>query len=53
MAGLDPAIGYPHQITNDTVPVSNPMEQTGSSPAITRLDRCERYVSTIGSTSQD
>ncbi len=36
MAGLDPAIGYPHQIANDAIPVSNhPMEMTGSSPFIT------------------
>jgi len=32
MAGLDPAIGYPHQIANDAIPVSNhPMEMAGSS----------------------
>ena len=36
MAGLDPAIGYPHQIANDAIPVSNhPMEMAGSSPAMT------------------
>ena len=23
MAGLDPAIGYPHQFANDAIPVSN------------------------------
>jgi len=34
MAGLDPAIGYPNQIANDAIPVSNhPMEMVGSSPA--------------------
>ena len=34
MAGLDPAIGYPHQIANDAIPVSNhPMEMAGSSQA--------------------
>jgi hypothetical protein len=45
MAGLDPAIGYPQQIANDAIPVSNhPMTMTGSSPAMTGLDRCERYV---------
>jgi hypothetical protein len=27
MAGLDPAIGYPHQLANDAIPVTNhPME---------------------------
>jgi hypothetical protein len=37
--GLDPAIGYPHQIANDAIPVSNrPMEVAGSSPAMTWLD---------------
>jgi hypothetical protein len=36
MAGLDPAISYPHQIANDAVPVSDhPMEMTGSSHVIT------------------
>ena len=30
MDGLDPAIGYPWQIVNDAIPVSNhPMEMTG------------------------
>ena len=44
-AGLDPAIGYPHQIANDAIPVSNhPMEMSGSSPTMTWLDRCVRYV---------
>ena len=44
MAGLDPAIGYPHQIANDAIPVSNhPMEMAGSSPAMTWLDRCVWY----------
>src|SRR5580698_4885805 len=38
LAGLDPAIGYPHQIANDTIPVSNhPMEMAGSSAATTWL----------------
>src|ERR1700722_13683417 len=32
LVGLDPAIGYPHQIANDAIPVSNhPMEMAGSS----------------------
>ena len=32
MDGPDPAIGYPLQIANDAIPVSNhPMEMTGSS----------------------
>jgi hypothetical protein len=45
MAGLDPAIGYPHQIANDAIPVSNhPMEMAGSSPAMTWADRCVWYV---------
>ena len=26
MAGLDPAIGYPHQFANDAIPVSNRVE---------------------------
>ena len=38
MAGLDPAIGYPHQIANYAIPVSNhPMQMVGSNPAITCL----------------
>ena len=38
MAGLDPAIGYPHQFANDAIPVSNhPMEMAGSNPAMTWL----------------
>ena len=49
MAGLDPAIGYPHQIANDAIPVSNhPMEMAGSSPAMTSLDRCMWYVNNWG-----
>ena len=33
MVGLDPAIGHPHQIANDAIPVSNhPMKMTGSGP---------------------
>jgi hypothetical protein len=32
MDGLDPAIGYPHQIANDAISVSNhPMQMAGSS----------------------
>ena len=49
MAGLDPAIGYPHQFANDAIPVSNhPMEMAGSSPAMTWLDRCVWYVNNQG-----
>ena len=49
MDGLDPAIGYPHQIANDAVPVSNhPTEITGSSPVMTGMDRCVRYVNSKG-----
>ena len=49
MAGLDPAIGYPQQIANDAIPVSNhPMTMTGSSPVMTGLDRCVRYVNSQG-----
>ena len=49
MAGLDPAIGYPHQIANDAIPVSNhPMEMAGSSLAMTWLDRCVWYVNKWG-----
>ena len=52
IAGLDPAIGYPPQFSNDAVPVSNhPMEMTGSSrssPVMTPLDRCVRYVNSKG-----
>jgi hypothetical protein len=37
MAGLDPAIGYPHQFANDAIPVSNhPMEMARSSQVTTR-----------------
>src|SRR5580704_12486693 len=40
MAGLDPAIGYPHQIANAAIPVSNhPMQMAGSSPT-----RCTHLV---------
>ena len=47
--GLDPAIGYPHQIANDAIAVSNhPMEMAGSSPAMTWLDRCVWYVNNQG-----
>jgi hypothetical protein len=47
--GLDPAIGHPHQIANDAIPVSNhPMKMTGSSPVMTGLDRCVRYVNSKG-----
>jgi hypothetical protein len=49
MAGLDPAIGYPHQFANDAIPVSNhPIEMTGSSPVMTGLDRCVWYVNSKG-----
>jgi hypothetical protein len=49
MDGLDPAIGYPGQIANDAIPVSNhPMEMTGSSPLMTRPDRCVQYVNSKG-----
>ena len=49
MDGLDPAIGYPHQIANDAIPVSNhPMTMTGSSPVMTGSDRCVRYVNSQG-----
>jgi hypothetical protein len=45
MDGLDPAIGYPSQIANDAIQISNhPMKMTGSSPGLTRLDRCFQYV---------
>jgi hypothetical protein len=33
MAGLDPAIGHPHQFANDP----NPVSKAGSSPAMTGL----------------
>ncbi len=43
--GLDPGIGYPQPIANDAMPVSNhPMKMTGSSPVMTGLDHCVRYV---------
>jgi hypothetical protein len=49
MAGLDPAIGYPHQFANDAIPVSNhSMKMTGSSPVMTGLDRCVQYVNSKG-----
>ena len=36
MDGLDPAIGYPHQIANDAIPFSNhPMKMTGSNSIMT------------------
>jgi hypothetical protein len=45
MAGLDPAIGHPHQFANDVIAISNhPMEMAGSSPAMTGLDHCVWYV---------
>ena len=38
MDGLDPAISHPHQIPNDTIPVSNhPTEMAGSSLAMSVL----------------
>jgi hypothetical protein len=44
MDGLDPAIGYPSQIANDAIQISNhPMKMTGSSPVMTGLDRCLQY----------
>ena len=34
MAGLDPAIGYPHQFANDAIPITNhPMQMARPSPA--------------------
>jgi hypothetical protein len=49
MAGLDPTIGHPHQIAIDAIRVSNhPIKMTGSSPVMTRLDRCVRYVNSKG-----
>jgi hypothetical protein len=45
LAGLDPAIGYPHQFANDVIQFSNhPMGMAGWSPAMTWLDRCVWYV---------
>ncbi len=49
MEGLDPAIGYPSQIANDAIPVSNhPMEMSGSSPVMTGPYRCALYVNSKG-----
>ena len=64
MAGLDPAIDYPHQIANDAIPVSNhprengqvepsddvvgPLEIAGSSPAMTGLGACAQYFNSKG-----
>ena len=56
MAGLDrldPAIGYPQQIANDAIPISNhPMKMTGltsgQARVMTGLDRCVRYVNSKG-----
>ena len=49
MAGLDPAIGNPHQFANDAIQVSNhPMQMAGSSPAMTWLIRCLLYVNSKG-----
>jgi hypothetical protein len=53
MAGLDPAIGYPHQFANDAIPLSNPCDadgpvKPGRGPAMTGLDRCVQYVNTKG-----
>jgi hypothetical protein len=49
MAGLDPAIGHPHQIANDAIRVSNhPMKMTGPSPVMTTSDRCMLYVNGKG-----
>jgi hypothetical protein len=48
-SGLDPAIGYPQQIANDAIPVSNhPMKMTGSSSVMTTWDRCVQYVNSKG-----
>ena len=45
MAGLDPAIGYPHQFANDVIQFSNhPMGMAGWSPAMTWFVRCVWYV---------
>jgi hypothetical protein len=47
--GLDPAIGYPQPIANDAIPISNhPMKMKGSSPVMTGLDHCVRYVNSKG-----
>ena len=44
MAGLDPAIGYPHQFANDAIPLSNhPMQMAWVNLAMTGLDRCALY----------
>jgi hypothetical protein len=49
MAGLDPAIGHPHQIANDAIPVSNhPMEMTGSSQVMTGWDRWVQHANGTG-----
>ena len=49
LAGVDPAIGYPQPIANDAIPISNhPMRMTGSSPVMTGLDHCVRYVNSKG-----
>jgi hypothetical protein len=49
MAGLDPAIGYPHQIANDAVPVSNhPMEMAGSITVVARAVRQEQGSLALG-----
>ncbi len=46
---INPAIGHPHQIANDAIPVSNhPMKMTGSSPVMTALEHCARYVNSKG-----
>jgi hypothetical protein len=39
LAGLDPAIGYPHPIANDAIPISNhPMKMTASCGIKPKLD---------------
>ena len=49
MAVLAPAIGYPQQIADHSIPVSNhPMEMTGSSPVMTGLDRCVQHANGKG-----
>jgi hypothetical protein len=49
MAGLDPAIGYPHQFANDAIPVSNhPMENPPPHPRSTWLRRQSRSLRVPG-----
>src|SRR5580704_1527415 len=54
MAGLDPAIGYPHQFANDAIPVSNhPMEMAGSNPAMTWLRAVRQQLGPLVLVVQD